>query len=197
MDPLLGRLVTFYKRGGRTLFIGGRPGTGKTTLALQLSQALGSKTVTMISTRMSEELLLKQYPWIKEYSPRIKIFDFRLSSAEVLVEKFIEGARAEDGVLVVDSLDTVLRVMTDSEARKVENTFATISASQSGAKTIFTSELTSASDASSTSFEFAVDGIVELEMSVRDGRIFRKAVLRKLRGSAIDRAEFLFERCEN
>ncbi|PSN92894.1 hypothetical protein B9Q08_00380 [Candidatus Marsarchaeota G2 archaeon ECH_B_SAG-M15] len=192
MDPLLGRLVTFYKRGGKTLLVGGRPGTGKTTLALQLSQALNPKTVTVISTRMSEELLLKQYPWIKEYAPRIRIFDFRLSSAEVLVEKFIEGARAEDGLLVVDSLDTMLHVIADSEARKVENTLTAIAASQSDTRTILTSELIAGFEASSTPLEFAVDGIVELEMHVRDGRIFRKALLRKLRGSVIDRAEFPF-----
>ncbi|MEM3798974.1 MAG: gas vesicle protein GvpD P-loop domain-containing protein [Thermoprotei archaeon] len=192
MDPLLSRLANFFGRGGKTLLVGGSPGTGKTTLALQLSQMLKPSLTTIISTRMPEELLFKQYPWIKKELSNIKVFDFRFGSAEILAQKFIESVKVEEGLIVVDSLDSVTRFLSDVEARKFENTIISIASSQANTRTVVTSEITKGFGEGSPPLGFAADGIVELVMRVEHGRVFRKAVLHKLRGSVIDRAEFPF-----
>ncbi len=91
---LLGRLPPelekFLKEDSVTLLIKGAPGTGKTTLALEILRAMsGKEESTYLSTRLSLEKIEKQFPWIEEELSVEKLgfkllSDIRLSTAEFL-----------------------------------------------------------------------------------------------------------------
>ncbi len=60
--------------GGHSLVIKGEAGTGKTTLALQLIETMtGSQNQYYLSSRVSDESLYRQFPWLKESSERVKL----------------------------------------------------------------------------------------------------------------------------
>jgi KaiC/GvpD/RAD55 family RecA-like ATPase len=73
MDPIKStrlpvELLTFFSNpGGHSLIIRGDAGTGKTTLALQLIEELAQYNSSYyFSTRVSDILLLVQFPWLGE-----------------------------------------------------------------------------------------------------------------------------------
>lgn len=73
----------FSKPGGRSLIVKGSPGTGKTTFALQLLEEVGKPNASFyLSTRVSDEALYKQFPWLKEKDMRGRIVD----SSRMLLE---------------------------------------------------------------------------------------------------------------
>ncbi len=66
----------FRKDGSRSLLIKGAAGTGKTTLALQIMEDLGNPESSFyLTTRVSDEALFMQFPWLKEEEMRRKIVD--------------------------------------------------------------------------------------------------------------------------
>ena len=65
-------LLNFFRAsGGHSLLIKGDAGTGKTTLALQLIEELsGEQPDYYLSTRVSDEALYRQFPWLEEKAKR-------------------------------------------------------------------------------------------------------------------------------
>ena len=64
----------FSKEGGHSLIIKGEPGSGKTTLALEiLDNFRDKKKVLYMSTRVKDEVLLNQFPWAKDTIIKEKI----------------------------------------------------------------------------------------------------------------------------
>lgn len=60
--------------GGHSLVIKGEAGTGKTTLALQLIETMaGKQNQYYLSSRVSDESLYRQFPWLKESTEQIKL----------------------------------------------------------------------------------------------------------------------------
>lgn len=70
-------IESFFKRpSGRSLMIKGSPGTGKTTFALQLLEELADPDKSFyLSTRVSDEALYSQFPWLEEKEMRSRIVD--------------------------------------------------------------------------------------------------------------------------
>src|SRR5881397_1318604 len=61
-------LVRFIQRNTYSLLIKGFAGTGKTTLALTILKALGTKNnFFYISTRVSPKQLFQYYPWLEKF----------------------------------------------------------------------------------------------------------------------------------
>ncbi|MFW6040462.1 MAG: gas vesicle protein GvpD P-loop domain-containing protein [Thermoplasmatota archaeon] len=82
------------KRGGSSIFLKGSAGTGKTTLALQLMEEMADPNKSFyLSTRVSDESLFKQFPWLKEKEMRSKIID---SSKEFLQTLYQEEEKGSD-----------------------------------------------------------------------------------------------------
>ncbi len=57
----------FNKEGGHSLLIKGEPGSGKTTLALEILDEFRTNTgvgVLYVSTRVADNALLREFPWI-------------------------------------------------------------------------------------------------------------------------------------
>src|SRR3989442_12990379 len=66
-------LVRFIQRNTYSLLIKGFAGTGKTTLALTILKALGSKNnFFYISTRVSPKQLFQYYPWLEKFVEKPK-----------------------------------------------------------------------------------------------------------------------------
>ena len=66
----------FRMDGSRSLLIKGPAGTGKTTLALQIMEDLGKPESSFyLTTRVSDEALFQQFPWLKEEEIKRKIVD--------------------------------------------------------------------------------------------------------------------------
>ncbi|UCE37066.1 MAG: hypothetical protein JSW00_16490 [Thermoplasmata archaeon] len=70
-------IVSFFNRpSGRSLMIKGSPGTGKTTFALQLLEEMADPDKSFyLSTRVSDEALYSQFPWLEEKEMRSRIVD--------------------------------------------------------------------------------------------------------------------------
>src|SRR2546427_391789 len=72
VPPPTGRIpreiVEFFNApGGHSLIVKGPAGTGKTTFALQLTEALGEVTAShYLSSRVSDESLYRQFTWLKD-----------------------------------------------------------------------------------------------------------------------------------
>src|SRR5438093_93739 len=72
VPPPTGRIpreiVEFFNApGGHSLIVKGPAGTGKTTFALQLTEALGEVTTShYLSSRVSDESLYRQFTWLKD-----------------------------------------------------------------------------------------------------------------------------------
>ncbi|KYK28566.1 MAG: hypothetical protein AYK23_05525 [Candidatus Proteinoplasmatales archaeon SG8-5] len=74
----------FGNIGGRSLLVKGSAGTGKTTFALQLLEELADPEKSIyLSTRVSDEALFQQFPWLREKEMRGRIID----ASRILLQK--------------------------------------------------------------------------------------------------------------
>src|ERR1700730_1858576 len=63
-------------RGGRSLIVKGGAGTGKTTFGLELLERIGKPQQSYyLSTRVGDEALYRQFPWLKATEMRARILD--------------------------------------------------------------------------------------------------------------------------
>ena len=70
-------VVSFLSgKGGRSLIIKGGAGTGKTTFGLELLERIGQPSRSFyLSTRVGDETLYRQFPWLKTTEMRSRILD--------------------------------------------------------------------------------------------------------------------------
>ncbi|MCI4368012.1 MAG: hypothetical protein L3K09_00395 [Thermoplasmata archaeon] len=63
-------------KGGRSLIVKGGAGTGKTTFGLELLERIGKPAQSYyLSTRVGDEALYRQFPWLKATEMRARILD--------------------------------------------------------------------------------------------------------------------------
>ncbi len=87
-------VVTFLSgKGGRSLIVKGGAGTGKTTFGLELLEKAGRPGQSFyLSTRVSDEALYRQFPWLKTTEMRTRVFDAGKIFLETLVGRDKETA---------------------------------------------------------------------------------------------------------
>lgn len=85
-------IIDFYsKEGGRSLLIKGAAGTGKTTFALQLLEEFSDPDSSFyISTRVSDDSLYNQFPWLKDKEMRGRIIDSSRDFLQALYQQTSE-----------------------------------------------------------------------------------------------------------
>ena len=157
-------LLKFVNNDTYSLLIKGKPGTGKTTLALTLMDNLNyDGNYFYISTRLSIRQLLYFYPWITKFTlnneskHEYKFEDARLDEPESLFERITNQLMdVKSPIIIIDTWDTIALFM-DRESRLNNERVLQIWRERSGAKLIFLSE---SSDL--TLLDSIVDGVITL-----------------------------------
>jgi KaiC/GvpD/RAD55 family RecA-like ATPase len=189
----------------QTLLIKGEPGSGKTTLAIELLTEFGRGIY--ISSRVSEDMLaeqnLKLQSLLKDgsvkalsagerFDPRSTTFafeDFRLASVEDVLKSIVmnsEGAGGRELLLVLDSWDSIASKLDSTERMKIEQTMLVI-AEANNVKIVFVSE-----DDSIRSADYFVDAVVKLEDDSMEGMRVRRLIWKKIRGARIPHRSSLY-----
>ena len=197
-------LAQFLRQETYSLLIKGHTGTGKTTLALSILKELNAnKNCLYISTRISPDQLFQYHPWIENFfgkskeseatensegKPSHHIFvDGRLDEPGSLFERITnELMDVKAPIIVIDTWDAIGFLM-DKEAlmnnAKVLQTWR----ERAGAKLIFVIETSE-----DNTFDFLVDGIVELRQKHYNERRMREIFLSKLHGVRINKPSYIF-----
>ncbi len=181
----------------KTIIIKGKPGTGKTTLAVELLKA--AKGGLFVSTRVSEIKLSQHFPHIRELvekgavqeylaeAIKVSFEDLRLGTVSDIVSKVIEAAhRLRLPLIVLDSLDALTRELDEKERLRVEKTLAAIVES-SDSTLVIVSE-----NPDITAADYLVDAVIELRDEEFENRRARKIYVEKIRGQAVARRRWLF-----
>jgi KaiC/GvpD/RAD55 family RecA-like ATPase len=196
-------LMHFIQRDTYSLLVKGFAGTGKTTLALTILNALRVKNnFFYISTRISPKQLFQYYPWLNEFvggsNPKSATLthehvtmpsfeDARLDEPESLFERITNQLMdIKSPIIIIDSWDAIASFM-DREARLNNERVLQTWRERAGAKLIFISE-----QPADATLDFLVDGIVELKQSYYNNVKMRQIFLRKLRGTRINRSSYLY-----
>jgi KaiC/GvpD/RAD55 family RecA-like ATPase len=189
-------LLDFFTTGGRSVLIRGDPGTGKTSLVLQLldyHSKNGFKSVYQ-STRLSAKTL-------KSHQPHFEVVQGKYGTVPRLEEQQIgfQDSRRMDGVRAISGLRQYLE--------QVANPFVVLDSWEGlffeshtlGVEEI--SKLVEDYDArfvvvterrEQTDLDYLLDGVVVLRRKYHQGRIVREIELKKLRGVSIMQSRFLF-----
>ena len=188
---LLGQLL---KKEVGSILVKGEPGTGKTTLALELL-ALYKRGV-YVSTRVSLEQLIEHQKELsrlfedgaiiemgmQKASPKNDsyFFDSRYSDPRDFLNSLLEVVlKIAKPLIILDSWDSIATITERTERLKVEQGISFIAGGHD-AKVLFISE-----EPNMTTTDYLVDAVVTLKNEIRDGNRFRRIEWNKLRGSAI------------
>ncbi len=99
---------------GSLLLLGGEPGVGKSTLALQLALALKDKTVLYVSGEESEEQISLRAKRLGSSNPRCYIY-----SETILENILIQADNLKPGLMIIDSVQTMHTDVLESSAGSV------------------------------------------------------------------------------
>ena len=110
LDRLLGGGMV----AGSLILLGGEPGVGKSTLALQLALALKEKKILYVSGEESDEQISLRARRLKNKNPSCYI----LSETE-LENILIEAENLKPGLIIIDSIQTIRTNLIESSAGSV------------------------------------------------------------------------------
>ncbi|HUI38134.1 MAG TPA: gas vesicle protein GvpD P-loop domain-containing protein [Thermoplasmata archaeon] len=87
-------VITFLSgKGGRSLIVKGGAGTGKTTFGLELLERVGQPTRSYyLSTRIGDEALFRQFPWLKTSEMRTRVLD----AAKLFLDAIQAGGKSRE-----------------------------------------------------------------------------------------------------
>jgi KaiC/GvpD/RAD55 family RecA-like ATPase len=191
----------------RSILIKGEPGTGKTTLALELLRLYGKGIY--VSTRLSKEQSEEQHPalgglfgsgnaieisaqdidgdQLEKASAGYSFQDLRFSEPKNVINALIKGVqRIKEPLIILDSWDAIANRTDRVERLKVEQSLALL-ALGNNAKLLFISE-----EPSLTTTDYLVDAVVTVQNDLYEGRRIRKILWNKVRGSATTHWSNLF-----
>ncbi|HBE40344.1 MAG TPA: DNA repair protein RadA [Bacteroidales bacterium] len=112
--PELDRVLGGGMVSGSLLLLGGEPGVGKSTLALQLALAMKGTKVLYISGEESEEQISLRAQRLKNSNPSCYIL-----SETVLENIFVHCENLKPGLIITDSIQTISTGLLESSAGSV------------------------------------------------------------------------------
>jgi len=112
--PEVDRILGGGMVGGSLILLGGEPGIGKSTLALQLALALKNKQILYVSGEESEEQISLRAKRLRKSNPQCYI----LSETD-LENILIHSENIRPGLIIIDSIQTIRTGMLESSAGSV------------------------------------------------------------------------------
>ncbi len=207
LGDLLDLMSRFLESPGNVLLIQGAPGTGKTTLALELlnevkGTRIGPHTVSpnkvYVSSRVSSSKLRRHFPGVREVLDSMSGKEAtdgrtrtggsnRNGGAANIVDRILALKRAKQkGIIIVDSWEGAVTNVTEEERRALETAiFQDLDESKLSAVIVSESE-------NSPKLDYLVDGIVTLSLSHLEDRTVRSVIVNKLRGFRLHSQGALF-----
>ena len=197
----------YFEGKSHSLLIKGQPGTGKTTLALELLDMLKQNGLTnmgfYVSTRTSFNSLCLQYPWAKRFmhsenimsflnsnsysSGSSAVIDARMGTADGLQDLVINALTTnKNSLIILDSWDSLAKEFDSNKRIKMEKSIGTISETQNGC-VIFISE-----EPAESTVDYLVDGVVTLDRKKSDAVTMRTMSIDKMRATEIDKSQMVY-----
>ncbi len=112
--PELDRILGGGMVAGSLILLGGEPGVGKSTLALQLALALSGKCVLYVSGEESEEQISLRAKRLKKSNPLCYIY-----SETDLENILVQAENLKPGLIIIDSIQTIRTGILESSAGSV------------------------------------------------------------------------------
>ena len=194
-------LRAIEKPGGFSLLVKGMPGTGKTSLSLELLRAVGGDGL-YLSTRVSPRALYTHFPWLEECIDPINVIDTSkiyipsdytaytsaltgtMTFPEVLARRI--GDMGKGVTVVIDSWDAIKLQCEPIEMARLE-ALVTELVRERDINLILTGETLDL-----TTLDYLVDGIVIFNDIMIEYRRAREIEMSKLRRTRIDQPRYPF-----
>jgi DNA repair protein RadA/Sms len=112
--PEIDRILGGGMVPGSLILLGGEPGVGKSTLALQLALAMGEKCVLYVSGEESEEQISLRAKRLKKSNPSCYIY-----SETDLENIFVQAENLKPELIIIDSIQTIRTGILESSAGSV------------------------------------------------------------------------------
>jgi KaiC/GvpD/RAD55 family RecA-like ATPase len=185
---MMSLILNFLDIPGHVMLIEGAPGTGKTSLALEILNQMENTHKVYASSRVSPARLRQDVPWIDEVIDSMsgrtaraswldELDDIRSAEPDNILNKILRLKHSKrKAVLVLDSWEGAVRNAKE-EGRNMLETSLLSELDQSGISVVIVME-TEKHD----HLGYLVDGIASLSQSEKDGRRTRLLELKKLRG---------------
>jgi len=180
-------LSKFLQTPGHVLLVQGSPGSGKTSLALEILSTMEQSHKLYASTRVSPVKLRKHFPWLDEVIDNMtgrtskatwidELHDLRRAEPDNIFNQILRLKHSRRAaLLVIDSWEGALR-NTNEEGRRMMESAIFSELDESGVSVVVVSE------ARTGGLDYLVDGIVTLSASETEGRTLRTLEIHKLRG---------------
>ncbi|MCP8315189.1 MAG: hypothetical protein H3Z53_12600 [archaeon] len=190
-------LIDFLSQGNNILLIKGFPGTGKTTLSLELLNHFQEyRNGIYVSTRVTSERLFAQFPWLEGVikpehvlkAPKgIVVSDAKTKEYPTSFEHVYDLAMStENPMIAIDSWEGIVRDLGPGGAENALRLFETLVSSKN-ANIILVSETSD-----QTTLDYFVDGTISLSSEEIEGRRIRYFTLNKTRGVEIKQHRYVF-----
>ncbi len=194
-------LETALRTPRYSIAVKGAPGTGKSTLAMEILSFFGGESSLYVSSRVSVEQIYRDFPWLKGKIKGDSIIDMTSSEKTEKRSEFLFFDKPrflsyllsrvkklkKPRIVIFDSIEA-LRSILDVRGQELALEHSLMSLiEEADTNAVFVLE-----SRTEHKIEYMVDGVICLEYKLIDGRRIRRLTIEKLRGVKIKQSTYLF-----